>query len=163
MLQLYNITWVHHQLCCDLIGTPKEITSTRFYGVYLHDLIVHAPPQYQVVCLRSTNSESQERLFSQAKHISQRNTNRKPENVLPNILLSLQAREKTATHQNSIKRQDSMVNAAAQRLPKYSGTKVSVAYIAAHQSSWQAHLERISTFLQHGEGVWWRKEGDDFI
>ena len=56
-----------------------------------------------------------------------------------------------------------MVNAAAQRLPKYSGTKLSVAYIAAHQSSWQAHLERISTFLQHGEGVWWRKEGDDFI
>lgn len=163
VLQLYNVTWVHHHLCLDLIGTPKEITTTKFYGVYLHDLVVHAPLQYHLVCLRSTNSESQERLFSQAKNISQRNTNRKPENVLPNILLSLQAREKTETHQNTIKRQDSSVAIAARQIPEYTGTTLSTAYTDARQSSWQAHLERIATFLKQGEGVWWRKEGEYFI
>ena len=50
-----------------------------------------------MVCLRSTNAESTERLFSQTEHISQRATNRKPDNVLTTILLSLQAKEETGT------------------------------------------------------------------
>ncbi len=95
VLQLYNCSWLHHELCCELIGDPKEQTLQRLFGVYLHSLVVHAPPQYELVCLRSTNSESQERLFSQTKHISLRATNRRPDNVLPTILLSMQAKQKT--------------------------------------------------------------------
>ena len=51
ILQLYNTAWLHHELCCELIGQPTEETRTSFYGAYLHDLIVHASPQYQLVCL----------------------------------------------------------------------------------------------------------------
>ena len=94
VLQLYNITWLHHELCCDL-PNPKVLTREKLYGVYFHDLVVHAPPpQHQLVCLRSTSAESTERLFSQIKHISQQATNRKPDNVLTTIL-SMQAKEET--------------------------------------------------------------------
>ena len=103
VLQLYNCSWVHHELCYQLLSTPKFQTATHFFGQYLHNLVVHAPPQYELVCMRSTNAESQERLFSQAKHISQRATNRKPENVVPTILLSLQARQKVARSNNHSK------------------------------------------------------------
>ncbi len=61
VLQLYNTSWLHHELCRELIPKPKD----RLYGAYFHDLVVHAPPQYQIVCLRSTNAESTEREFSQ--------------------------------------------------------------------------------------------------
>ena len=86
------------------------------FGIYLHDLVVHAPPIYQQVCLRSTNAERQERLFSQAKHISLKATNRKPEYVLPTMLLCMQARQKMSECQESINKQDSMVSSAAAKL-----------------------------------------------
>lgn len=68
ILMLYNITWLHHELCCDLIRNPKQQTKEHFYGTYFHDLIVHAPRQYEIVNPRSVNAESTERLFSQVKH-----------------------------------------------------------------------------------------------
>ena len=111
VLQLYNVTWLHHELCCKLIPNPKAQTRDRLYGTYFHDFVVHAPPQFQIVCLRSSNSESTERLFSQIKHISQRATNRKPENGVATILLSMQAKEQTGT--NSLSKQSSTVSEAA--------------------------------------------------
>ena len=58
VLQLYNATWLHHELCAHLIHSPKEQSSSHLFGIYLHDIAVHAAPQYEIVCLRSTNSES---------------------------------------------------------------------------------------------------------
>ena len=80
---------------------------------------MHAPSQYQIVCLRSTNAdESTERLFSQIKHISQRATNRKPDNVLTTILLSMQAKEETSMNStiSSIQKQGSMVAEVAKKV-----------------------------------------------
>ena len=77
------------------------------------NLVVHAPLQYEIVCLRLTNAESQERLFSQAKRISLRATSCKPENVLSTILLSLQAREKTGDMQKSLRKQDTIDNVSS--------------------------------------------------
>ena len=71
VLQMYNTTWLHHELCCQLIPSPKSQTREKFYSKYLYDLVVNAPTQLQMVCLCSTNAESTERLFSQIKHISQ--------------------------------------------------------------------------------------------
>ncbi len=162
ILQLYNSTWLHHELCCHLIPTPREQTQQRLFGVYLHDLVVHAPPQYELVSLRSTNSESQERLFSQAKHISLRATNRKPENVLPTILLSMQAKQKAQTHSDSLKQQESMVSAISVKVPKFKGTRFSKGFVSQRIQSWQAHLQRISPYLQQGEGVWWKEEAESY-
>ena len=35
-------------------------------------------------------------------------------------------------------------------------------FIAKRIPSWQAHLQRISPFLQHGENVWWKSEGNGY-
>lgn len=161
VLQLYNVAWLHHELCCELIPSPKE---DKLYGVYFHDLCVHAPLQYQMVCLRSTNAESSEQLFSQIKHISERATNRKPENVLTSILLSMQAKEETGfgSTLTSLKKQDSLVTEVAKKVPLYNGTFVSKDFIQSRMSSWQAHLQRISPYLQYGEGIWWIAVNDGY-
>ena len=117
--------------------------------------------QYQMVCLRSTNAESTERLFSQIKHTSQRATNRKPDNELTTILLSLQAKEETGTGTTvtSIQKQETMVSEVAKNVPPYNGTYIST---DCRMPSWQAHLERISTYLRMGEGVWWDKKDSGY-
>ena len=158
ILQLYNITWFHHELCRHLLSNPKHQSRSHFFGIYLHDLVAHAPYIFQRVCLRSTNAESQERLFSQAKHVGLTATNRKPENVLPTILLCMQTRQNTRDCLQSICQQDSMVTAAASQLDEYPGTYISYNFLSSRLASWQAHLMRISSFLKHGEGVWWKKE-----
>ena len=71
----------------------REISYPRLFGAYLHALVVHCPIQYEVVCQRSVNTENQERVFQQAKTIAKNTTNRKPENVIPSIMLRLQAKQ----------------------------------------------------------------------
>ena len=105
----------------------------------------------QPVCLRSMNAESQERLFSQAKHISLKATSRKPENVLPKILICMQARQMAGDCQQSIHKQESMVSVAASKLDPYGGTYITEVFISGRLSSWQAHLTRISGYMKHGE------------
>lgn len=157
VLQLYNATWPHHELCFELIPEPREHTKTCFYGVYLHDLIVHSPQQYEIVCLCSTNAESQERLFSQAKHISS-------ELQIGSQKLCYQLSSKHASSRESYSNktaptEEGMVTTAASRLPRYKRTKVSHEFIQ-RQPNWQAHLYRISPYLVRGEGVWWKNEQD---
>ena len=95
VLQLYNCTWLHHELCKTLFSKPKEVSYEKFFRLYLHSLVVHAPRQYEIVCLKSINTENQERIFQQAKQIALKCTNRKPDNVIPSVLIRLQAKEKT--------------------------------------------------------------------
>lgn len=85
-------------------------------------------------------------------------TNRKPENVLPTILLSMQAKQKMDTPQQD---QESMVSAVASKVPNFKGTTIQKSFVASRLHSWQAHLQRISPFLQYGEGVWW-KQGNTY-
>ena len=62
-----------------------------------------------------------------------------------------------------------MVAKATSNVPQYSGTYITRNFLQHHTRSWQAHLERISTYLTPGEGVWWEKtptgyhffDGDD--
>ena len=91
ILQLYSCTWMHHELCMNIFTELREISYPRLFGAYLHALVVHCPIQYEVVCQRSVNTENQERVFQQAKTIAKNTTNRKPENVIPSIMLRLRA------------------------------------------------------------------------
>ena len=45
------------------------------------------------MCAKSCNTENEERLFGQAKAIALNTTNRRLGNILPNILLRLQAKQ----------------------------------------------------------------------
>ena len=48
-------------------------------------------------------------------------------------------------------------------MPPYKGTNVSRSFVNSHIQSWQAHLERISPYLEHGEGIWWQEVEDGYI
>ena len=150
ILQMYNCSWMHHELCLHFMSFPKFQNTTHFFRQYLHDLVVHAPPHYEVVCLRSTNVESQEKFFSQAKHISLRAINWKPENVLPIILLSLQARQKNSEAQQS---GDNCL--ICRQKPTQARPFQSLLFKRGH-----THMQRISPFLVCGENVWWTQTED---
>lgn len=66
VLQLYNVTWYHHELLQHLIPTPTILTRSKLFGSYLHDISWHAAPQFELVSLRSCNTEFEEWLFGQA-------------------------------------------------------------------------------------------------
>ncbi len=169
VLQLYNCTWLHHELCQQLIPHPRDCSKRAFCGTYLHALVVHAPVQYEVVCLRSVNTDNQEITFQQAKQIARTTTNRQAGNIIPTLFLKLQAKQLTRQLSASLENGETRVEPAASAAPCFDGTVVCEGFITERSSSWQAHLERISAFLLCGEGVWWEKvslgyrffDGDD--
>ena len=63
---------------------------------------------------------------------------------------------------SSIHKQSSMVAEVAKKVPPYSGSFFSKAFILPRMASWQAHLQRISSYLQYGEGVWWKALDDGY-
>ena len=62
-----------------------------------------------------------------------------------------------------MQKQEGRVSQAALYLPNYPGMRISKSFIQQHLSSWQAHLKRISTFLQMGKGVWWIADHDCYV
>ena len=93
ILRLHNLTWLHHELCRQLFHSLHTLSQQKFFGLYLHALSCHASKQYEIMCLKSCNAENEERLFGQAKAIALNTTNRRPGNILPNVLLRLQAKQ----------------------------------------------------------------------
>eukprot|EP00731_Ephydatia_muelleri_P037220 Em0421g1a len=90
IFRFYNLTWLHAMTCTEVMYTPRNMTPEKFFGAYFHALSSHAAQQYEVVCLKSVNTENEERILGMASKIATTTSNRKPENVLPNILLRLQ-------------------------------------------------------------------------
>lgn len=128
------------------------------FGIYLHALVIHAPNQYEIMNLKSANTEHEERLFGQAKNMVQNTTNRQPATVIPNVLLRLQARQKKGMLHKQYHQSCNRISKAIQEMtgePK--NTVVEQDYISNRMQSWEAHLKRISTYLSNGEGVWWQK------
>ena len=162
LLQLYNNCWVHMELCNDLLSSPKEVTHSKLFGHYLHALTAHAPMQYEIACLRSLNTENQERIFGQARAIAQKCTNHHPENMIPQILLRMQAKQEQRKTIQSVNQAESQVNKAACHLNKCSPSSFTKAFLKQHDNSWQVHLQRISPFLAKGKGVWWESTPDGY-
>ena len=69
LLQLYNMCWIHMELCRDLLSQPEKISKTKMFGHYVH------ATQYELACLSSLNTEREERLFGQARAIADFCTN----------------------------------------------------------------------------------------
>ena len=65
------------------------------------------------MCLKSINTENQERLFQQAKSIASKCSNRKPDNVISSVLLRLQAREISGKLSNMYGKVESRVGSVA--------------------------------------------------
>ena len=114
------------------------------------------PTQYELASLRSLNSENQERLFGQARVIAESCTNHHPDNVIPQVMLRLQAKQERHMAMASVEKGDSQVSSVAKDLPKLQRTTIKSSFLRHKGDSWQLHLRRISPFLISGEGVWWR-------
>ena len=157
VLQLYNVTWVHHTLCSKLFTRTRQVTRTAFFGLYLHHLVVHAPFQYELISLSSVNTEAEERLFGQAKQLVTQASNRHVDNVIFNILVRLQSKEllNQSCMLNTLNEQYSRVSKAAACIRSYQGTTVSLSLIKSAMTSWQMHLQRIGPYLITGKGIWW--------
>ena len=162
LLQLYNGCWLHMELCVDLFPTPKHITASKLFGHYLHALTCHSPTQYELACLCSLNTENQERLFGQAREIAEGCTNHHAENIIPQIMIRLQAKQEQRTALLSVEKADTQVACVAKHLPKLSDTMIKKSFVKHRESSWQLHLKRISPFLINGEGIWWTHTENGF-
>ena len=160
LLSLYNTAWLHMELCKKLLPQPHCSSRRKFYGTYLHALTKHAPLQLEIVCQKSINSENQERLFGQGRKAAEMASNRHSENIISTALLRLQAKKETGKMLHSVNEADSQVSRAAAtiRTCTSSASTFKKTFVAERQHSWQAHLERISPFIVHGEGVWWEQD-----
>ena len=163
LLQLYNMCWIHMELCRDLLSQPEKISKTKMFGHYVHAITAHIPTQYELACLRSLNTESEERLFGQARAIADFCTNHHPENVIPQVMLRLQAKQEQHDGLASVKKGDSQVSRVAADLPQLPGTRVNTSFIQQREDSWQIHLQRISPFLVAGVDVRWSYTGNGFL
>jgi len=127
------------------------------FGLYLHSISRHAPQQYEIICLKSVNAEHQERLFGQCRRTAESTTNKHPVNVISNVILRMQ------TKQFDSNIEDTIVSKAAKSVLEYKGTHIPLEFVQKHKDSWQAHLERISPYLLHGEGVWWKQTENGYM
>ena len=163
VLRLYNKTWLHFELCKELFSATSTVTHQKFFGIYLHALTLHAPPQYEILNLKSANTEHEERLFGQAKQIVNNASNRHPNNVIPNILLRLQAKQMKKDLYKTYHESASRISKAASILRSIdTNTCIPKSFLTGRMSSWQEQLKRISSFLILGPGVWWREINDGF-
>ena len=158
ILRLHNQTFLHAIACEEVIGKPQILMEKKFYGRYLHSLVVHAPIQHCIICSRSTNTEQQERHFSTLSSISVATSSRRPGEIITPGIIRMQAEMKSEENQqrNSVKEQESQLRKLARCLTPPENTVIPHRVILKYPQAYQAHLERISDFLYCGEGVWWR-------
>lgn len=93
ILQMYICSWLHHELCSKHFQRfHGDLSRNKFFGLYLHALVVHAPAQLEIISLRSVNTENQERIFSQLCKTAMATSNRQPQNVVSSTILRLQGK-----------------------------------------------------------------------
>ena len=129
----------------------------------LHALTAQSQTQYELCCLRSLNTENRERLFGQARRIAETCTNHHAQNVIPQVMLRLQAKQEQRQPLASVENSDSQVGQIAKHLPQFPGTTIKFSFLRSRESSWQAHLVRISPFLLQGKGAWWELKSNGFL
>lgn len=56
ILKLYNSTFLHHELCTELFEGNTQISRRKLFGSHMHAIVVHAPTQYEIMCLSSCNT-----------------------------------------------------------------------------------------------------------
>ena len=136
-----------------LIGDPVVLTLRKMYGRHYHALSIHAPIVGRLRSLRSSNTEQQERFFNTLKGITNQTSNMKPEHVVRNGFLWLQAEQKINGTYRSLAKQDSYISGLAAKLRPEPNTLIPLSYIRKFPDYYQAHLEVIADFLVPGEGV----------
>jgi hypothetical protein len=130
------------------------------FGAYFHDLTAHAGCMLRLVSGQAANAEEEERMFHHIKLITKRTSNYSNDQVIPNIMVRLQAEKKMAQREDASK-QDAHISMLSKALSPLRNTQIPISIIKKFEREWQAHLQEISDFVLEGEGVWWHKDGDE--
>ena len=164
ILRLHNVTFRHAMLCNKIFPKDSD-TNNRLYLSYFHALTCHAPLCYRMVCLRSLNTECEERLFNQAKNITRTTSNMHPGHIIKNILTRIQEERRIASKCDPLQFEESTITKLASVLDKAPNTFFHNQWINDHHHQFQAHLERISDYLLQGPGKWRLKmqDGVEFL
>lgn len=154
ILRMYNQCFLFSVLVMHVIGTPKKVSSRKFYGAHFHSMVTHFPEMYRIFCLRSLIPEDEERTFGNLRSLAERTTNRQASYVVDTCMLRYLARENKNERFESFSKQESIISKQAHLLPPMTGSVIPSA-ILSRQALWQAHCMRIADFLEVGQNVWW--------
>ena len=162
ILRLYNTTFKIGVLLKEIVNSNVKspgMTHRKFYGIYYHDVTVHAPDAYRIVCLRSLLAENDERVFGDLRTIANHCSCLQPGKLIGRCLTKYGARKlldlQNMNMTTSFLKQDSTISRAAKQLQTRNDSIFTHEFIKENTVLWQAHCERIADFLLLGEGVWW--------
>lgn len=162
ILRLYNQSFLFSVLCKTVIGTPKKMTTRKFYGCHFHSMTVHAPQTFRIFCLRSLIPEQEERSFGDMRRISLNTSSRQCGKIIDNAIVRFNAQQQNDRGDN-YRRQESAISQQARLLPTGEDTRFPVEMLRTRSYLFQTHCERIADFLQEGLGIWWSMDGDNIV
>ena len=155
VLRLHNLAFVHAKLCSDHLSNPKTMSRRKMFGRYFHAITTHSPLLNRIIPPRLLNTELEERMFGQCKAITRTTSNQHTSNIISNILVRMHY-EKQRREINTFHKQDSEIMRLSEVLQGKKNTLIPHEWMEKCSVHYQAHLERISDFLVHGPGVWWK-------
>jgi len=163
VLRYLNQAWYHSILLKRVIKKPKKLTMRKLFGVYYHNLTTHAGLMLRLISGLASNTEEQERIFNAIKRITKQTSNYHPGQIIPNLLVRLQAENELGLHDDDVGRQQSQISKLAKSLPPATNSCFPKTIIIKYSREWQAHLQQISDFLLEKEGVWWSQNDDTVL
>ncbi|KAK3737282.1 hypothetical protein QZH41_019809 [Actinostola sp. cb2023] len=162
VLRLYNLAIKHSIAYKDVLSPPQTMTTRKMFGLYYHSIVEHAPFIYRLVCLRSINAELFERFFDKIEDITRKTWDKHTENLIPNAFLHVEAEKAHEEENNMMGSQERELTKLANHLPQTKNTVFSQRFLTKSSRIWQAHLQKISDYLEVGE-VWWHWNDDGSV
>lgn len=154
VLRLLNLSFLF-AICMKIVmGKPVTMSVRKLFGSYFHNISRHLGEQVRLVCLFSVAAERQEQMFGELKTIAKQNTNHRPNEVIPQILTRIKAKQ-TIESTNTKPRKLSTISREAGMLNKPESTVIGWKILSRFPSAVQAHLERIADYLNRGYGTWY--------
>ena len=121
------------------------------FGQYYHALTGHAPQQFRIKSLPSSNTEDEERSFNSLKTLSASSSNHHADNVLLNAFIRLQVKS-DAMKETGLKKQErkNAISRHASVLTNEMETTIPFEVMQKQPDAYQAHLERFADFIMMG-------------
>lgn len=146
ILRYYNQVWYHTILFKEIIALPKGITLRKLYGTYFHNLSSHAGLMLRIISGQASHAEDQERIFNNLKRITKTTSNYHQGQIIPNMLIRLQAEKEMGNSNNYVASQQSHVTKLARCLPPSTNTRIPLSLVKKYSREWQAHLQQIGNY-----------------
>ena len=159
VVRFCNVTYMYGVLFQIVFSGCKGLSLRKMFGIYYHIILAHMAIQFFTTPLSSLNAEDDERQFAAINSISRGTSNRKPDHILSNSILRIQAERKAYFRTGRYR--ESRISDLAKDLPKLPDTKFDLMWMK--RSDYQAHVERLSPYAKCGVGVWWHTEGDTVV